>query len=134
MRILTISALCVCLLSPVLAQDRPGLQGEADIENSLRIVATVEVLRDNCDALDLRKIKAVMYVRGIQSRARKLGYSDAEIEAYVDDDAQRGRLEGIAMAYLQSKDAVPGDAGSFCAVAKGEMAAKSTVGGLLKGG
>lgn len=134
MRFIATAALCAFLSAPALAQDRPGLQGEPEIENSLRIVATVEVLRDNCDALDLRKIKALMYVRGIQSRARKLGYSDAEIESYVDDDTQKERLEGIAMSYLQSKGAVPGDAASFCAVARGEMAAESTVGGLLKGG
>lgn len=134
MRFLTFCAFYVCVTAQALAQDLSGLQAEADIENSLRIVATVEVLRDNCDALDLRKIKAVLYVRGIQSRARKRGYSDAEIEAYVDDQAQKDRLEGIALAYLQSKGAVPGDAQSFCAVAQGEIAAGSTVGGLLKGG
>ena len=73
----TILAAAVAL--PLSAQGRPGLEFEPDIDNSLLIVMTADLIRKNCDAIDARKIKAVLYIKGIQKRARGMGYSKDEI-------------------------------------------------------
>ncbi len=128
----TILAAAVAL--PLSAQGRPGLEFEPDIDNSLLIVMTADLIRKNCDAIDARKIKAVLYIKGIQKRARGMGYSKDEIEHHVEDEGQKARLKEISMAYLASKGLVEDDPATYCTVGRAEMAAQSTVGSLLKGG
>ncbi|NKB28102.1 MAG: hypothetical protein GKR99_11325 [Rhodobacteraceae bacterium] len=128
------TCLAACIALPLSAQDRPGLEFEAEIDNSLLIVMTADLIRKNCEAIDARKIKAVLYIKGIERRARALGYSKKEIEHHVEDEDQKARLKKIALGYLGSKGLVADDPASYCAVGRSEISAKSTVGRLLKGG
>lgn len=135
MRTLILIPVFTCFLSTaVAAQDRQGLEFEAGIENSLLIVMTADLIRKNCDSISARKLKAILYIKGVQRRARALGYSKAEIEHHVDDEGQKARLERISLAYLASKGLDADVPSTFCTVGRAEMAGDSTVGSLLTGG
>lgn len=87
---------------------------------------------DKCDDLDARLLRGVAFLNGLKDHARGLGYSNADIDAFVDDKAEKDRLESEARARLTAMGAVPGDAASFCAVGNAEIAAGSAIGRLLR--
>ncbi|HEV8034324.1 DUF5333 family protein, partial [Yoonia sp.] len=66
------------------------------------------------------------------SHASSLGFSDDEIDAYINDDAEKDRLEGIARAQLAGLGAVADDPDSYCAVGRAQIAANTRVGWLLR--
>jgi hypothetical protein len=87
---------------------------------------------DKCDSIDARLIRGIAFLNGLRDAASDAGFSDAEIDAYIDDDAEKDRLEAIARERLAAMGAVPGDAESYCAVGAAEMAAGSQIGLLLR--
>ena len=54
------------------------------------------------------------------------------VRAYVDDDAEKDRLEGIARARLADMGAVTGQAATYCTVGRTEIARGSAIGQLLR--
>ena len=84
-----------------------------------------------CGPVDGRRLQGLGFLMGLQAHARSLGFSQAEVDAYVGDDAEKDRIEAIARARLADLGAVPGDEPSHCAVGRAEMAKGSQVGRLL---
>ena len=125
-------------LAPVLAviatplAALPPLGEVAEIREGLITAGIVIELDDKCDDVRLRTLRGLSFLNGLERRAEQLGYSGAEIDAYLDDDAEKDRLEGIARARLAEMGAVRGDAASHCAVAAREIAAGSVIGQLLR--
>jgi hypothetical protein len=89
-------------------------------------------LADKCDSVDIRMIKGLSFLNGLKGHLKDLGYSNAEIDAYIDDAAEKDRLEAIARTRLRGLGAVPGDPESHCAVAHDQMSRGTLIGGLLR--
>ena len=129
MTVLFKTAACVALMAtamPVAAQARTALQDDPNIENGLVLVAAGKMLRDDCDDISPRYLKALAFARSLESRAKKLGYSRKEIEAYLDSRPDKNRVKAKARAWLTSK----GD--DICAFGRAEIAGGTALGGLLK--
>ena len=77
-------------------------------------------------------MRGINYLYSLKGIASGLGYSDAEIEAYIDDKSEERRLEGIARQRLASMGAVAGNAETYCAVGRAEISKGSAVGRLLR--
>jgi hypothetical protein len=84
-----------------------------------------------CEEIDGRRLAGIAFLWSLQSEARRLGYSREAIEAFVDDDVEKDRLEGIARERLRAMGAVDGEAETYCRVGRAEIAADSRIGQLL---
>ena len=68
----------------------------------------------------------------VKRHASDLGYSDEEIDDYVNDRNEKKRLEAIARAKLVTLGVVEGEEASYCAVGRAQIAANTRVGWLLR--
>jgi hypothetical protein len=124
--------LAALLLAPVVAQAQAASIAEVpEITEGLIATAIAYEIGRVCGPVDGRRLQGIAFLLSLQSRARSLGFSQEEIDAYVEDEAEKARLEGIARERLTALGAVEGDEESFCAVGRAEMARGSQVGRLL---
>lgn len=89
-------------------------------------------LGDKCDSVSVRMIRGLSFLQGLKRHLEGLGYSDAEIDAYIENDAEKARLEGIARQRLDALGVREGDPASYCRVALSQMAEGTQVGRLLR--
>lgn len=129
MKLLTL-AIFVALAAP--AEARVKLQDDKTIEDGLQVVAIAKLLYRGCDNITPRRIKAFSFARSLQSRARDLGYSDAEIDAYLDSDTDKARVKGKARAYLKARGVDFKTSAKLCSVGATEIRAETSVGQFLR--
>lgn len=122
----------VISLSAVAAQARPSLRDVAPIENGLFTIAVADKIRRECGGISGRLLKAHGQLRALYRHARDLGYSDAEIDAYVSADAEKARMKGRRDAYLATLGVVKSDPATYCAAGHVEIGKSSQIGALLK--
>jgi len=125
------TAFALCLVAAPAAAN-PPLAQQAEISEGLIAAAIAYEIGDKCDSLDARLLRGIAFLNGLRSRASDLGYSDAEIDAYMDDRAEKRRLEAVARQRLRDLGGVEGDWDSYCAVGRDQMAAGSQIGQLLR--
>lgn len=124
-------ALALALPQQVLADGRVPLSKDPQLEAGLKIVAEGHIVRKYCDLVSLRFFRAFSLMSSLKSRARDLGYSEAEMKAYFDDKAQKERVEAKAMAKLVAAGASVRKPESFCDVAREKIAADEGFGHYL---
>lgn len=127
-----LARLALCLLPVAAAAEVPPLGQVPRITEGIVAAGIAQEIADRCGPIETRRLAGISFLLGLQSHARSLGFSRAEIDAYVDDDAEKDRLEAIARERLAAMGAVPGDEASHCAVGGAEMAAGTQVGALLR--
>lgn len=111
---------------------RADLSDQRAITEGLIATAIAYEIGDKCDSLDARLVAGVNYLWSLRRLAGELGYSDAEIDAYVDDRDEQRRLEAIARDRLRALGAIPGQWETYCAVGRAEIAKDSRIGRLLR--
>ena len=109
-----------------------GLSDEAEIRDALLVVGMAYEISRKCDSIDARTVTGIRTLLNLKSRARELGYSNAEIDAYVDDKAEKKRLEGIARGQLAQLGVVADDPETYCTVGRDQIAKGTGVGRLLR--
>ena len=110
----------------------PPLKDVAEIRDGIIAAGMAIEIGDKCDSISVRLLRGALYLNSLKSRAEDLGYSRAEIDAYVDDRAEKSRLEGIARERLAELGAVAGQGDTYCAVGQSEIGAQTAVGRLLR--
>ena len=125
----TAAALAVALTGTARAE---GLKDEAEIRNGLLVVGMAYEISEKCGSIDARTLTGIRTLLNLKSRARELGYSSEEIDAYVDDKAEKKRLEGIARAQLVQLGVTPGVEETYCTVGRDQIAKGTGVGRLLR--
>ncbi|MFT4782365.1 MAG: hypothetical protein ACI9IV_000092 [Paracoccaceae bacterium] len=109
-----------------------ALRDEVQVNNGLIAVGVALEIDAKCDTISARKLKGLFYLSSLKRMAGAQGYSDAEIDAYVSDKAQKARLEAEARSYLALKGAQGSAGPAFCAVGRAEIAQGTLAGGLLR--
>ena len=61
-----------------------------------------------------------------------LSNSDAEIDAYIDSDAEKARMRARGAAFFKAKGVDTSDPQSYCALGREEIQKSSRIGSLLK--
>lgn len=126
-------ALCLSLSflgTPVGA--KPPLRDVPEIDDALFDLGLADQIRKNCSTINARMLKAISYVNRVEQRAKALGYSKAEIEAYTDSDAEKDRLRAKARTFFRTRGVDPSDPESYCAVGLEEIQKSSRIGSLLR--
>jgi hypothetical protein len=131
MIVFSVVLLAVVGLAGAASAQKP-LREEASVRDGIIFVGMALEIAENCDSLDARILRGAGYLQSLRNRARDLGYSDDEIDAYVNDRAEKARLEGLARAQLSALGATVGQPESYCAVGRAQMAAQTRVGWLLR--
>jgi len=89
-------------------------------------------LDDMCEDVRVRMIRGLNFLQGLRSHLQDLGYSNAEIDAYIDNKAEKDRLEGIARQRLAALGVKTGDSATYCTVARAQIEQDTAVGRLLR--
>lgn len=126
------AALLAALLAATQSAARPALRDVPEIREGLIAVGTALEIGTHCSDLSPRYLRGLAYLQRLRDTARDLGYTEAEIDAYVDDGAERARLEAEARARLAARGAVPGREAGYCAAGREEIASGSVIGHLLR--
>lgn len=108
------------------------LKDEPSVRDGIIAVGMAYEIGDKCGSIEARYLRGLSYLNQLKSHAAELGYTQAEIDAYIGDDVEKHRLEGIARQQLADLGAVPGDEASYCAVGAAQIAAGTQVGQLLR--
>lgn len=109
-----------------------GLDQEADINEALVEIAAADKIRRECDTIAGRMFKAQRFANDLKDVARARGYSNAEIDAYLDSKAERAKVRAKRNVYFESHGASNLDPASLCVLGHAEIARKSRIGHLLK--
>ncbi|MEH6522186.1 DUF5333 domain-containing protein [Sulfitobacter sp.] len=127
--VLTLSILAMSAGSVTAKQP---LREVSDIDDAVFDVAVANKIRKECPDISARLIKAITLYRSVRSKARSLGYTDEEIEAYGDSKQEKARMRAKGEAYLRTNGVVASDPQSYCAVGRKEIQKSSRIGSLLR--
>ena len=120
----------VLLAGPVGAQT--PLKDVAYVRDGIIHVGMAYEISEKCGDLSARLFRGLGFLQSLKNHARGLGYTEAEIDAYVNDAAEKDRLEAIAREALADLGVVEGVESSYCAVGRAQIAANTRVGWLLR--
>lgn len=108
------------------------LKEVAHVRDGLLIVGAANEIRKNCDRISPRILRAYTYMKGLERHASDLGYTDAEIEAYVENKAEKERLEAIVLQMLVKRGVDPSVPATYCSAGVSEISQGTSIGRLLK--
>lgn len=118
--------------SAAAAQAVVPLNEEPYINESLVAVAVGNVIRKTCPSISARMMVVFSKGRELQNYAYDKGYTKDELDAFLDDKAEKARVIGLAADYMAANGVVEGDIESYCTVGRAEIAKDSLIGSLLK--
>ena len=119
-------------LSASMANAQQSLRDVTYVTEGLIAVGIALEISDTCDSISGRTLRGIGYLNQLRNHARGLGFSSAEIKAFTDSKSEKNRLEAIARQRLANMGARPGNAASYCAVGRAEIAKASPIGTLLR--
>ncbi len=127
-----IAIAAVLVASAVGAASLPPLSQEAHVNGALMSAAIGDRIRKECPTISPRLWRVLREAQALKSYARGQGYSEAEIDAFIDSKSDKERIKAAAERWLRDAGAVKGDAQSYCAVGLREIERQSLTGYLLR--
>lgn len=109
-----------------------ALKDVTHVREGLIAVGMAVELSDECSSLKPRTLRGINFLRSLQNHASDLGFSQAQIDAYVDDKNEKQRLEGVARARLADLGVVAGQESTYCTVGRAQISQGTQVGRLLR--
>lgn len=128
----TAYVICAACVLAAPAFGKPHLRDVAAIDDALLAVGLADEIRKTCPDISPRYFRALRFVNGLRDKARNMGYSDAEIDAYRKSPSEKARLRAEGKAYLAANGAMPGQADTYCALGRAEIEKSSPIGSLLR--
>ncbi|MBY6090139.1 DUF5333 domain-containing protein [Pseudooceanicola sp. 502str34] len=120
------------LTATAAAADLPPLRTVEKIDKNMLWVGIAIEISDNCPTIDARTLKGLAFLYDLRSQARELGYSDAEIKAYIKSDEEEDRIRALGENYMKSRGLDPAVTADLCTLGEQEIARNSQIGVLLK--
>ena len=114
------------------ASAKPSLRDVPAVYNALLAVGLADEIRNQCPNITARYFKALRFVYTVRDKAREMGYSDAEIEAYRSSDAEKAHMKAEGDAYLSANGVTVGNKQSYCTLGRAEIKKSSQIGALLR--
>ncbi|EEE37271.1 hypothetical protein RKLH11_1107 [Rhodobacteraceae bacterium KLH11] len=117
---------------PAIAEAKPPLRDVKEIDNELYYIAIANEISEYCPSISGRRLKAIGVMWGLRSKANEMGYSDTEIRAYVDSDAEKDRMRAKGEAYLAQNGVSYDKPKTFCTLGRKEIDRNSAIGVYLR--
>jgi hypothetical protein len=115
------------------AEVNDTLRNTPAIYNGLFTAALIKHVVDTCPAVSPPgRLTRVNYFLSLYNRARALGFSRAQIEAFVEDEAERERLRGIVLSHLRRAGVDPESEAEVCAFARTQISERTALGRQLR--
>ncbi|MEM6741175.1 MAG: DUF5333 domain-containing protein [Pseudomonadota bacterium] len=114
------------------AEAKPHLRDNIPINNQLFAAAVGDQIRRNCPSISARVGLVWRKARALERYALEQGYTDDEIEDYLESKPDIRAMEARRDAYLAENGVRRGDAESYCALGQAEISANSPIGELLR--
>ena len=127
----TLLALTLSLAAATAVQAE-GLRDNAEVNHGLIIAGITETIYETCPTISVRKLRGLLYLRSVYVMARKAGFTNDEIEAYVENEDEEARLRLRVDAYLAANGVVEGDAESYCALGRAAIESRNQIGVMLR--
>ncbi|OED48863.1 DUF5333 domain-containing protein [Leisingera sp. S232] len=124
--------LSIFVAVPAAALAKQSLRDVKEIEDPLFAVAIAKEVADHCDDISPRYLKGLGELRRLKARANSLGYSDADIRAYIESDAEKARMRAKGETLLAQSGVDYGQPETFCAYGRAEIEKNSAIGVLLR--
>ncbi|MEL6620954.1 MAG: DUF5333 domain-containing protein [Pseudomonadota bacterium] len=130
MRAMIMALILSLATGPVAA--KPHLRDVPEIDGTILAVGIADEIRKNCPNISARMLYAIGVVNGLKGKARDLGYSDAEIDAYRKSNAEKDRLKAERRAYLAAAGVKANAPETYCALGRVEIEKGGQIGNLLR--
>ena len=114
------------------ATANPALKDVAYVREGIIAIGMALELSEKCSSISPRRIRRINYLFSLRNHAFDLGFSRAEVDAYVNDKVEENRLKEIAYGRFRDLGTVSGDAASYCTVGLAEIAKGTAIGRLLR--
>ncbi|MEL6465339.1 MAG: DUF5333 domain-containing protein [Pseudomonadota bacterium] len=111
---------------------KPHLRDVPEIDGTLLAVGIADEIRKNCPDISARMFRALTLVNSLKAKARNMGYSEEEIDAYRKSDVEKARLKTARAAYLEKAGVTAGQPASYCALGQVEIERGGQIGALLR--
>lgn len=125
------NAAAVVALGVLPAAALPPLSQEPHVNDSLVQARVADMLRRGCPDLNARMIRAFNEARKLKRYALDQGYSEAEIDAFLDSRDERRRIYAEADRYMVANGVVNGRPDTFCRLGRQEIEQQTIAGSLL---
>lgn len=126
------AALAILIALPGAVAAKVPLRDVPAIDGNMLWVALAIEISNKCDTIAPRTLKGLSYLYGLKKSAERLGYSEDEIKAYVDSDAEKARMRKKGEAYVKARGLNPNDTADLCKLGRQEIEKGSQIGALLR--
>ena len=131
MRCLFAALLGACVLANT-AEAKPPLREVSAIDDALLDLGVADRIRKKCPTISARMLRALRYINDLERQAKAMGYTDEEISAYIDSDAEKDRMKARGAAFFAQRGVDTSDPQSYCALGLEEIQKSSRIGSLLR--
>lgn len=90
-----------------------------------------DLVRRGCPSIDARMVRAFREARALKRHALDQGYTEAQIDAFLDSREERSRIYAQADRYMRDRGVVNGQPDTFCRLGRDEIARQTIAGSLL---
>ena len=125
-------SLALMMVLPAVAQAKPPLREVPEIADGIFTIVVANEIRRHCDEIDGRIGKGIGQIRAVRARANELGYSDREIRAVLNSDAEKERMRDRGRSYMAAKGLNYDKPGDLCRLGRMEIQDNSAIGALLR--
>lgn len=123
----TLAGLCAATVGA-----KVPLGQDQHINDSLVAARVADTIRKACPTISARTFVVLRKMSELKSYARAQGYSEAEVKAFLKDGSEKARIRSKAQKILAKAGARTGNAGSYCAAGRAEIAKGSLAGALIR--
>ena len=115
-----------------MASAKPPLREVREIDDKVYYILVAYVISEECSSIDARQLKGVSALWTLGRQAKAMGYSEAEIKAYIRSDEEKARMRKRGEAYMKVKGVSYDDPESFCVLGRAEIERNSAIGVYLR--
>ena len=126
-------AAALAVATPAVANgELPPLREQDYIYNRLFAAAVGDEIRKACPDISPRWFRVLRGRYDLENRARDLGYTREQVEAFIESEEEQDRMRRLRDAYLERHGVVKGDSESYCDLGRAEIERNSLIGYLLR--
>ena len=120
------------LLAAGAAAAKPPIGTNDYIWGRLFAAAVGHEIRDKCPTISARMLVVIPRALALKNHAHSLGYTDEEIDDFLNDTSEQDRMRRQAYAYMERRGVVKGEPETYCRLGEAEIDGDTFIGSMLR--